>query len=278
MKAVYYEYGECNSCERNLKAGEADVCYKCSIKLMQQLKADAPLMSEALMYAEFHRTKTLLYNRFGSLNILQHSADRRTTENRTDLMAICCDIVDDLFKLEESNISVLCGAANWKRFPKMNPEEITNVSMADKLAQFEAKLAQYDIAIADVKRTNFAIDARVSNMENSRNAEWPNIISTVVPDKNGKRVTRDDNPFTPLILNLVVLPETVPGTWSTNDMLGLVMIDAMIQLVTTAMVDEEIIDVMVRIVMVEEQELGHHVVDLHMEEVENQDVDIYMVE
>ena len=160
--------------------------------------------------------------------------------------------------------------------------------MADKLAQFEAKLAQYDIAIADVRRTNFAIDARVSNMENSRNAEWPNIISTVVPDKNGKRVTRDDNPFT--VLNrdatdsepIVVLPETVPGTWSTNDMLGLVMIDVMIQLVTTAMVDEEIIDVMVRIVMsvmmVEEQELGHHVVDLHMEEVENQDVDIYMVE
>ena len=30
--------------------------------------------------------------------------------------------------------------------------------------------------------------------------------------------------------------------------------------------------------IVEEQELGHHVVDLHMEEVENQDVDIYMVE
>ena len=65
-------------------------------------------------------------------------------------------------------------------------------------------------------------------------------------------------------------------------MLGLVMIDVMIQLVTTAMVDEEIIDIMVRIVMsvmmVEEQELGHHVVDLHMKEVENQDVDIYMVE
>ena len=80
----------------------------------------------------------------------------------------------------------------------MNPEEITNVSMADKLAQFVAKLDQYDIALADVKRTNFAIDARVSNMENSRNAEWPNIISTVVPDKNGERVTHDDNSFTVL--------------------------------------------------------------------------------
>ena len=74
----------------------------------------------------------------------------------------------------------------------------TPLSMADKLAQFEAKLAQYDIAIADVKRTNFAIDARVSNMENSCNAEWRNIISTVVPDKNGKRVTRDDNHLTVL--------------------------------------------------------------------------------
>ena len=200
-------------------------------------------------------------------------------------MAICCDIVDDLFKLEESNISVLCGAANWKRLPKMNPEEITNVSMADKLAQFEAKLAQYDIA--DVKRTNFAIDARVSNMENSRNDEWPNIISTVVPDKNGKRVTRDDNPFT--VLNRDATGSEPSGTSGNGPRhveykrhARVVMIDLMIQLVTTEMVDEEIIDVMVQIVMsvfmVEEQELRHHVVDLHMEEVQNQDVDIYMVE
>ena len=41
------------------------------------------------------------------------------------------------------------------------------------LTQFEATLAQYDIALVDVKQTNFAI---VTNMENSRNAELPNII------------------------------------------------------------------------------------------------------
>ena len=94
-------------------------------------------------------------------------------------------------------------------------------------------------------------------------------------------MTRDDNPFTMLNRDATgsepsVLPEAVPCMWSTNDMLELVMIDVMIQLVTTAMVDKEIIDVMVRIVMsvmmVEEQELRHHVVDLHMEEVKNQDV------
>ena len=157
----------------------------------------------------------------------------------------------------------------------MNPEEITNVSMTDKLAQFEAKLAQYDIAIADVKRTNYAIDARVSNMENSRNAEWPNIISTVVPDKNGKQVTRDDNPF--IVLNRDATGSENSGTSGNgprhveykrharvgNDRRN----ELMIQLVTTTMVDEDIIDVIVQIVMsvmmVEKQELRHHVVYLH---------------
>ena len=37
-------------------------------------------------------------------------------------------------KLEESNISVLCGATKWNRLSKMNPDENTKLSMADKLA------------------------------------------------------------------------------------------------------------------------------------------------
>ena len=93
--------------------------------------------------------------------LLQRSADGGTTENRTDLMAKCCDIVDALFELEESDINVLCGAANWKRLPNMNPVW---------LAQFETKLAQYDIALVDVKQTNFAINARVNNTETKENA------------------------------------------------------------------------------------------------------------
>ena len=53
------------------------------------------------------------------------------------------------------------------------------------------------------------------------------IILTVVPDKKGERVTRGDNPFT--VLNRdrraqKVLPGTVQGTWSINDMVGLVII------------------------------------------------------
>ena len=121
------------------------------------MRKDAPLMSETLMYAEFHRSraskenivrtmcgffksdelraaKFLIYERFRSLDILENAADRRTTENRIDLMAIYCDLIDDLFKLEENNIQVVCVASNWKRLPRINPEEVTQISMADKLA------------------------------------------------------------------------------------------------------------------------------------------------
>ena len=53
-------------------------------------------------------------------------------------MAMCCDLIDDLFKLEENNIKVVCVASNVKRLPRINPEEVTQISMADKLAQLES--------------------------------------------------------------------------------------------------------------------------------------------
>ena len=95
----------------------------------------ASLMSEALMYAEFHRNgaskdnivrsmcgfftsdelraeNSLVYERFPSLYILENAAERHTTENRSDFIVICCDRIDDLCKLEENNIQVVCVASN----------------------------------------------------------------------------------------------------------------------------------------------------------------------
>ena len=169
------------------------------------MKRDAPLVNEVLMYAEFHRNsaskenivntmcgfysydeikiaKSILYERFGNLNILLNSAERRTTENRSDLMATSCDIIDDLFKLEESDIKVLCCGSNWMRLPKINPEEITNISIADKLAQMEAKFAKYESALTDVKCSNSKMDARIKRIEKTQkpsnnNESYSKIIS-----------------------------------------------------------------------------------------------------
>ena len=101
---------KCGTCSNKLKSAENNVCYKCCNEELEKMK------SEALMYAEFHRSsaskdnivrtmcgffksdelraaKSLIYERFRSLDILENAADRRTTENRSDLMAMCCDTI-----------------------------------------------------------------------------------------------------------------------------------------------------------------------------------------
>ena len=65
------------------------------------------------------------------------------------MMAISCDIIDYLFRLEENDVIVSCCASNWKRMPKMAPKEITNISLADKVASLSAKLDLYDSAFAE---------------------------------------------------------------------------------------------------------------------------------
>ena len=97
------------------------------------MKRGAPIMNEA--YAEFHRdsaskenivrtmcgffkihelraAKSPVYEWFRSLDILENAADRRTTENRSNLMTICCDLIDDVFMLEGNNIQAVCVASN----------------------------------------------------------------------------------------------------------------------------------------------------------------------
>lgn len=222
---------KCVSCAVKLKTHEKEMCYKCCAELISQMRSDAPLLSEVLMYAEFHRNgatkenlvntmcgffsneeiksaKNLLYDRYGDRNLLQNQAERRTTETRSDLMATCCDVIDDLFKLEENDITVICAASNWKRLPKINPEEVTNISIADKLAKMEAKFAIYDSALSDVKAHNSKVDIRVRALESNprsatnRNKVWPSIVST----NEGKR-----KEVPPARVPLPQVPASVPN-------------------------------------------------------------------
>ena len=95
----------------------------------------------------------------------------------TILRYICCAIVDDdLFKLKEKEIPVTCCATNWKRIPRIDPEEISNISMADKLGQLEAKFALCESALSDIWVKNSLMDNQVAKIEKSDdvgNREWP---------------------------------------------------------------------------------------------------------
>ena len=177
----------CDICKGALKRTVIDVCCKC--KLDTYMK-NAPFIDNVLMYANHHRNgstkdllvrticgfysndeiddaKTLIYERFVALNLLQNEHDRRGSQNRSEMMAICSDIIVDLFKLEENDINITCCAVNWMRIPKIAHEEIINISTADKLAEMEAKFMFYDNALSEIHRKNATIDNRMSGIEKS---------------------------------------------------------------------------------------------------------------
>ena len=122
---------KCGSCSNKLKSADNNVCYKCCYEELERIKMDARLMSKVLMYSKFNRNsaskedivrtmygffnsdelraaKSLVYERLGSLDIVHNAADRRTPENRSDLM-------------EENIIPCVSVSSNWKRLPKINP-------------------------------------------------------------------------------------------------------------------------------------------------------------
>ena len=136
--------------------------------------------------------KDMLYEKIGGLNLLINAAERRTTENRSEMMATYFDIIDYLFKLEENNIKIICCASNWKCLPKINPKEITNISLADKVAQMEAKFLQYELAITDVKLLNSKMDVSIMKIENTDKinaGKQPTIISS---NWNNQKVVSSD--------------------------------------------------------------------------------------
>ena len=151
---------------------------------------NAPLIDNVLMYAnhlrngstkdllvrticgfysndEINDAKTLIYERFGALNLLQNEHDRRGSQYRSEMMAICSDIIDDLFKLEENDINITCCAVNWMIIPKIALEEIINISTADKLAEMGAKFMFYDNALSEIRRENTTIENRMNGIEKS---------------------------------------------------------------------------------------------------------------
>ena len=116
---------------------------------------------------EIHDAKTLIYERFGALNLLQNEHDRRGSQNRSEMMAICIDIIDDPFKLEDTDINITCCAVNWMIIPKIAPEDIISISTADKLAEIQAKFMFYDNALSEIRRENATIGNRMNGIEKS---------------------------------------------------------------------------------------------------------------
>ncbi len=131
-------------------------------------------VSEALMYANFQRkgstkdnvikamsgsrkieklkhAKHLLWDNFGTFDILQDHKDRSDSQNHAEMMAVSEDVIDALNNPMDNGVEVKCYAESWHHVPKVKSEEIGDLSMADNLAMLEAKFKVYDSTLNDLK-------------------------------------------------------------------------------------------------------------------------------
>ncbi len=60
------------------------------------------------------------------------------------MMAVSEDVIDALNDLEDNGVEVKCYAENWHHVPKVKPEAIGHLSIAEKLAMLEDKFKVYD--------------------------------------------------------------------------------------------------------------------------------------
>ena len=134
---------------------------------------DNVLISEVLMYADQHRhtspkdaiikvlashfadepinvAKAMLISKYGDLVDPERRKNRKDSHNRTEKMKVCEDIIDTLFDLDDQ-VDVVCVAREWKRLPKCAPEEVSDLSIAEMVAQHSAKFKVYDEAISEMK-------------------------------------------------------------------------------------------------------------------------------
>ena len=64
-------------------------------------------------------------------------------------------------------MSVVRLASYWKRLPLIITEEVTQISMADKLVQFECEVSFYDASPTDVRSMNSKMDVKIKTLRRS---------------------------------------------------------------------------------------------------------------
>ena len=199
--------GACDTCKTKLPRGYKD-CPYCK---------DVQLVDHVLMYAECHRhtsakdvlvrtmagyyssddilnAKDLLIKHFGEFDILNDNIKkaRQSSNNRTHDMANCDDIVVILNVLEEKHVQVICVTNKWWKIPKVQPESFNDLSIAEKVAELEAKFALYDKTLCNVKTEITKHDSRLSEVESENTAQNVQLEQLVV--KNNSKTQTINTP------------------------------------------------------------------------------------
>ncbi len=110
--------------------------------------------------------RDLILAEFEDTNILDEAKCRHDSSNRSEIIAICDDIVCALGDVEENNIHLVCDAVSRPKISKANPERANQVSVAEQLVEMEGRLNLYDNALKVLRTDAIKNSDRMSSVEN----------------------------------------------------------------------------------------------------------------
>ena len=161
------------------------------------------VVNELLMYASYHlncatrdnimkvlagffaldeikKAKTLLWELAG-VELLGPQINRQKSQNRTEEMAMCEDILKALQVITEASedlFNVTFCAVNWKRVPKTQPESYSTLCMSEKIAELEEKVdmlfakesvtvSKESVTVSDSRAPNVSSQEKINVLEST---------------------------------------------------------------------------------------------------------------
>lgn len=226
----------CVSCGAKTKKNQPQ-CDGCRKKVVDTQQGEQKeICNEILMYANYHRgsstkecvinalattsdvdslkeAKDILYKEYGDLGLFEEYKNRVSSNNRTDKMALSEDIVVALFILADNMIPVKFTASDWEKIPKVHPSRLSDIAMADQVAELSSIVYALQSTLSSVKADVLVNSSKIKGMESEHNthgkliqqcfnkldgskdkAEWPALQNVITIKDDNKH---NDNRLAP---------------------------------------------------------------------------------
>ena len=135
-------------------------------------------------------------------NHLHEKQNRKTLSLRTEKEAHAEDIIEALKKLNEENHMprILIDAKDLDKIPRSHPEELNDVSLADRLNQLEQKMSDHGKVLDTYIAQNIVLGDRIEELEKGKKPSYATIAAVEKPQPPvpSIEVTKPSAPPAPL--------------------------------------------------------------------------------
>jgi hypothetical protein len=207
----------CTQCSKKSK-NNSDICDPCLKKNLEAMQNEKKtLVNEVLMYVNFHRgsstkdsvvaalvgccddvalntARDLLYEKYGSVGLFEDYKKRVNSPNRTEKMALAEDIFVCLTILEDNGVLVQCTAEDWEKLPKVHPAKLSDIALADQVAELSEKFRIMQNNLADVQTDVMMNKEKIKDIENDSATHGKVLQEVVTKGKEAERLNAKDWP------------------------------------------------------------------------------------